>query len=180
MRAGDLKLFFVNLLEHRNGKVVEGNVPLEQVLREEYKALIEVTDGVASWIDGDPVVGKFLQLDVVAYSGTDLSMNPADFEPGKERMTEMPWDRNNAEDVAAIKDARRREFHFGRSSGTDDAPWTIKTDDGGGLTGRHEASVCSTSIGARTDRSWLFRRWHPRGMETHYGRWLEPSDPHSL
>ena len=128
------KLFFVNLLEHRNGKIVEGNVPLEQVLREEYKAVIVVTDGVASWTEGDPVVGKFMQLDVVAYDGTDLSMNPADFEPGKERMTEMPWDRNNAEDVAAIKDARRRTFHFGRSSGTDVAPWTIKTDDGGGLT----------------------------------------------
>ncbi len=61
-------------------------------------------------------------------------MDPADFEPGGKRMTEMPWDRNNADDVAAIEGARRREFHFGRSSGTDNAPWTIKTDDGGGLT----------------------------------------------
>ena len=129
------KLFFVNLLEHRNGKVVEGNIPLEQVLREEYKAVLNVIGGVETWVGGDPVVGKFLQFDVVPYNGTDLSMNPADFEPGKERMTEMPWDRNNAEDVAAIKDARRRTFHFGRSAGTDVAPWTIKTDDGSGLTG---------------------------------------------
>ena len=128
------KLFFVNLLEHRNGKIVEGNVPLEQVLREEYKAVLEVKDGVATWGEGDPVVGKFMQLDVIAYDGTDLSMNPAEFEPGGKRMTEMPWDRNNAEDVAAINEARRRTFHFGRSAGTDVAPWTIKTDDGGGLT----------------------------------------------
>jgi hypothetical protein len=44
------KLFFVNLLEHRNGKVVEGNIPLEQVLREEYKAVLNVISGVETWV----------------------------------------------------------------------------------------------------------------------------------
>ena len=129
------KLFFVNLLEHRNGKIVEGNIPLNQVLRERYKPVLSTdANGVSTWSKADPVVGKFFQLNVKAYDGVDLSMNPADYEPGKLQMTQLPWDRNNAEDVAKIQDARRREFHFGRSSGTDVAPWTVKTDDGGGLT----------------------------------------------
>ena len=127
------KLYFVNLLEHKNGKIVEGVVPLAQVLRGDYQAVQEINKGVASWQDADPVVGKFMELNVVAYDGVDLSMNPADYVDGGLKMTELPWDRNKAEDVAAIENARQRSFHFGRSSGTDAAPWTVKTDGGAGL-----------------------------------------------
>ncbi|MEH6823073.1 MAG: multicopper oxidase domain-containing protein [Motiliproteus sp.] len=135
IQPGD-KLYFVNLLEHKNGKVVEGPVALGQVLRGGYKATLEVDKdtGIASWEDADPVVGKFLELRVQAYDGVDQSMDPADYEPGKLAMTELPWDRNNAEDVAAIQNARHRTYDFGRSQGTDNAPWTIKADGSSGLT----------------------------------------------
>ena len=39
------KLYFVNVLEHKNGKVVEGSVDLGAVLRETYKAELEFEDG---------------------------------------------------------------------------------------------------------------------------------------
>jgi hypothetical protein len=32
--------------------------------------------------------------------------------------------------MARLQTARFREFHFGRSNGTDEAPWTVKTDGG--------------------------------------------------
>ena len=129
------KLYFVNLLEHRNGKIVEGTIPLNQVLRGNYVPVKDVDPdtGVATWSEADPVVGKFLEFRVQAYNGTDLSMNPADYEPGKQKMTELPWDRNNAADVAKLENARHRSFKFGRSSGTDAAPWTIETDGGSGI-----------------------------------------------
>jgi FtsP/CotA-like multicopper oxidase with cupredoxin domain len=128
LQPGD-KVFMVNMLEHKNGKIVEGTVPLAQILRGGYQA--SQSNGV--WEDADPVVGKALEFRVQAYEGTDLSMNPADYEEGKLAMTEMPWDRNNPADVAAIENARQRDFKFGRSSGTDEAPWTIKTDGGDGI-----------------------------------------------
>ena len=60
LRPGD-KLYLVNVLEHKNGKVVEGSVDLGAVLRETYKAELELENGEpVDWVDGDPVVGKFL------------------------------------------------------------------------------------------------------------------------
>ncbi|HHL18706.1 MAG TPA: copper oxidase [Thiothrix sp.] len=134
LKAGD-KLYFVNLLEHKNGKKVEGTVDLTEVLQGDYAAqkVVDSNTGIAHWEDADPVVGKFLELRVQAYSGTDQSMDPAQYEPGGIAMTELPWDRNKPADVAKINNARHRDFDFGRSSGTDKAPWTVKTDDGSGL-----------------------------------------------
>jgi manganese oxidase len=36
-------------------------------------------------------------------------------------------------DLSQIPIARERTFEFGRSNGTDDAPWTVRTDGGQGL-----------------------------------------------
>ncbi|MFP3458086.1 hypothetical protein R0J89_17730, partial [Psychrobacter sp. SIMBA_152] len=44
----------------------------------------------------------------------------------------LTLDRNAVADQAKLKDARHREFLFGRSDGTDTQPWTIKTDGGFG------------------------------------------------
>jgi manganese oxidase len=60
---------------------------------------IVIGDG-GRWINGDPAVGKFLELRVHAYSGTDLSMNPADYEPGKAKMIPLPIDRDDPADRA--------------------------------------------------------------------------------
>jgi manganese oxidase len=116
------KLYFVNLLEHMNGLGPNRVVPLTDVLSGKYKA-----DG----INGDPVVGKFLEFRVQNYSGTDLSMNPVDYvegNPGNKQM--IPLNRPTTQELQA---AVHRTFEFGRSNGTDTQPWTIKTDGGLGL-----------------------------------------------
>ena len=137
IKAGD-KLYFVNLEEHRTGKGPEGTISLADVLSEKYKAVIKQTSKGPQWDKGDPAVGKFLQLLVQPYTGQDLSMDPVAYEPAKPgkaadlKMLPLPIDRNSATDLAKIKDARHREFIFGRSDGTDTTPWTIKTDGGFG------------------------------------------------
>jgi FtsP/CotA-like multicopper oxidase with cupredoxin domain len=134
LQPGD-KLYLVNLLEHKNGKVVEGSVDLGAVLRETYKAELDYDNGVpVRWENGDPVVGKFLEFRIHAYDGADLSMNPADYEPGGQKMIPLVIDREDPVQMAGLADARHRTFIFGRSSGTDSAPWTIKTDGGGAYT----------------------------------------------
>ena len=140
IKPGD-KLYFINLLEHKTGKGPEKEeIPLADVLSEKYKAVIKPTSKGPEWDKGDPVVAKFMQLQVVPYAGQDVSMNPADFEPPKpgkpagKKMIPLPIDRDNPADQARLAVARHRTFTFGRSDGTDLAPWTIKTDGGAGFT----------------------------------------------
>jgi len=132
--VGD-KLYFVNLMEHQNGKGPEA-IPLSlaDVLSGKYKAVLKLGSKGLEWDQGDPVVGKFLQLVVQPYSGQDVSMNPADYEPAKpgkpvgKMMIPLTLDRDDPTVQARLQQARHREFIFGRSDGTDEAPWTIKTD----------------------------------------------------
>jgi len=136
IQPGD-KLYFVNILEHTDGKVTGDKIPLEEILSEEYLPVTRDNDddGLADeWRDGDPAVGKFLELRVVAYTGTDLSMNPAAYEPGRQKMIPLKLDRDDPTVQARLANARHREFEFGRSNGTDGKPWTIKTDGGAGFT----------------------------------------------
>jgi FtsP/CotA-like multicopper oxidase with cupredoxin domain len=135
IKPGD-KLYFVNLLEHTNGKRPEKTIPLADVLSERYKAetVDDDGDGAADrWVGGDPAVERFLELRVFAYAGRDLSMDPTDFEPGKKVMIPLPIHGDDPADQTKLARARHRTFEFARSSGTDDAPWTIKTDDGVGF-----------------------------------------------
>jgi manganese oxidase len=115
------KLYLVNLLEHVNGLGPNKVIALADVLSGKYRA-----DGKS----GDPGVGKFLEFRVKSYSGTDLSMNPADYVEGKKQM--IPLNRPATQELQA---AVHRTFEFGKSNGTDTVPWTIKTDgaSGGGL-----------------------------------------------
>jgi FtsP/CotA-like multicopper oxidase with cupredoxin domain len=131
IQPGD-KLYFVNVLEHDNGKVVGRTIPLADVLSERYKAVLRVDNaGVPErWEDGDPAVGKFLEFRVVAYEGVDQSMAPSDFEAGKKVMIPLPIHHDDPADQAKLAQARHRTFEFVRSSGTDQSPWTIKTDGG--------------------------------------------------
>jgi FtsP/CotA-like multicopper oxidase with cupredoxin domain len=130
------KLYFVNVLEHTTGRRPGTHVPLEAILSEQYKPRMvdDDNDGVADrWVGGDPGVGKFLEFRVKAYSGKDLSMDPTDFEPGKRVMIPLPIHGDDPADQAKLANARHRTFEFVRSAGTDEAPWTIKTDGNGGL-----------------------------------------------
>ncbi len=126
------RLYMVNLLEHKNGKGPDDIIDLQDVISGDYEAVARDDDGDGvpdRWIDGDPGVAKILEFRVQPYSGTDLSMDPATYEPGGNKMIEVPTYTSNE-----LANARHRTFSFGRSSGTDRSPWTVKTDGGQGLT----------------------------------------------
>ncbi|WP_160108059.1 multicopper oxidase domain-containing protein [Pseudomonas izuensis] len=137
IKPGD-KIFFVNLLAHDNGKGPKEPIPLADVLSEKYLAVIKQTSKGPQWDRGDPAVGKVLQLNVKAYTGQDLAMDPALYEPAKPGkaaglvMIPLKIHRDNPADMALLANARHRTYTFGRSDGTDEAPWTVKTDGGFG------------------------------------------------
>jgi FtsP/CotA-like multicopper oxidase with cupredoxin domain len=108
-------VYFVNTLEHTSPRGPNREVPLADILSGKYK--------------GDPGVGKFMEFRVVSYSGVDRSMNPADYVDGKKFMIPRATPPTDAQ----IAQLRHRTFEFGRTNGTDEAPWTIRTDDGIGL-----------------------------------------------
>ncbi len=78
IQPGD-KLYFVNIMEHQDGKGTKSKVPMADILSETYNPVVQN----GHWINGDPGVGKFLELRVKAYTGTDLSMNPARLRAGQ-------------------------------------------------------------------------------------------------
>jgi FtsP/CotA-like multicopper oxidase with cupredoxin domain len=112
--APGTKLYLVNTLEHRDGRGPERVIPVADILSGAYA--------------GDPGVGRIMEFRVAAYGGVDRSMNPGDYVEGGRVMVPRP-----VVSDAEIAGARHRTFDFGRSSGTDEAPWTIKTDGGQGL-----------------------------------------------
>ncbi|MFP6629863.1 MAG: multicopper oxidase domain-containing protein, partial [Myxococcota bacterium] len=143
------RLYFVNLLEHRTGKGP--------------KAVISLASVVSGKYDGDPGVGKFLEFRVRAYEGKDLSMNPADYVEGAKKMLPLPT--FTEEELA---NARHRSFKFGRSNGTDSAPWTIKTDGGQGLGADPSLVSAAPDLGS-------VEIWH---LESSSGSWAHPVHIH--
>ncbi len=148
IQPGD-KLYFVNLLEHRDGQEAGDTVSLSSILSGDYEdgggggggwnstvapaAIGRVTmasHGSGGDPEFDPGVGRFLELRVVAYSGTDLSMDPSDYEPkpGGLKMIPLAIDRDDPQ----LADATRRTFEFDNGR-RDDSPWIIATDGGQGL-----------------------------------------------
>jgi FtsP/CotA-like multicopper oxidase with cupredoxin domain len=128
-QPGD-KLFFVNLLQHRNGQVTDKVIPMEDIASGDYapEAVDVDNDNVADrWINGDPVVGKFMEFRVQEYSGVDQSMNPADYEEGGLKM--IPLRRPTETELA---NALHRTFEFEQQP-TDETPWVIETDGGKGF-----------------------------------------------
>lgn len=119
IQPGD-KIYLVNTLEHSDGKGVKQKIPLGDILKEKYKPVASAT----GWTGGDPGIGMVMEMRVQPYAGTDLSMNPKDYTAGKKKMIPLPTDRNDPR----LATATHRTFDFGRSSGTDEAPWTVKTD----------------------------------------------------
>jgi FtsP/CotA-like multicopper oxidase with cupredoxin domain len=123
--TGD-KLYFVNVLEHKNGRGSKSKIPLGDILNGRYKPVIKDNQ----WINGDPGVGKFLELRVHAYGGTDLSRDVTDYEPGKTKMIPLSIDRDNPIHRAQLQAARHHTFEFVRSQGGGHTPWAIKVDGG--------------------------------------------------
>lgn len=138
IKPGD-KLFLLNLKAHDTGKGPKEDIELGEVLSEKYLAVIKQGSKGAQWDKGDPAVGKVLQFNVKAYSGQDLAMDPVAYEPARpgkaagKRMIPLKLHRDDPADQARLAQARHRTFIFGRSDGTDQAPWTVKTDGGFGF-----------------------------------------------
>jgi len=120
VQPGD-KLYLVNVLEHQDGQLAGDSVSLQAILDGSYEG--------QGFSGGDPefdsAVGRFLEFRVVSYSGTDLSMDPHDFEPGGLKMIPLAIDRDDPQ----IDDALHRTFRF-RDDSSDETPWVIRTDGG--------------------------------------------------
>ncbi len=112
------KLYFVNLLEHEDGKGPKQAIPLAQVLSGAYSK-----SGCPA--SCDPVVGSFMEFRVQAMQAgaQDVSMNPADYVEGKKTMIPLPGFSKQE-----LANAKERTFTFNR--GGDVKPWTISTDGG--------------------------------------------------
>ena len=123
--ANGTKLYFVNRLQHKDGRTTDVTIPLANILDGSYAPT--VVDN--QWVNGDPVVGKFLEFRVVGCGGPcpDQSLNPANFEAGKQKL--IPLRRPNAIELAG---ALHRTFEFEQQP-TDDKPWVIETDGGKGV-----------------------------------------------
>jgi FtsP/CotA-like multicopper oxidase with cupredoxin domain len=132
--AGD-KLFFVNLQEHKAPQITARRVPLADVLSGKYTPATEVDDdgdGVNDrYVGGDPAVGKFMQLNVKAYTGVDVSMDPSLYTTGKLKMIPVKIDRASQLDYnSKLATATHRSFTFGHGGGSDEQPWTVAVDGG--------------------------------------------------
>lgn len=123
IHPGD-KLFLINRAEHTDGRKINKKISVADIVSQKYNP---TSDG-RRWNNGDPGVAKIMELDVVAYTGTDLSMDPHDYEPGKKQMIPLAINRNDPQ----LATATRHSFEFdrGAAGGTDETPWGIKADNG--------------------------------------------------
>jgi FtsP/CotA-like multicopper oxidase with cupredoxin domain len=104
------KIYMVNLLEHKDGRGPNREIPLAQIL-----------DGTHDSCDS--AVGRFLEIRVHPFSGKDLSMNPADYIPGRKTMIPLPT--LNEEE---IRSAVHHTFRFGTGGLADSRPRNLSTD----------------------------------------------------
>jgi len=175
IKAGD-KLYFVNTLEHKNGQHPERAIPLADVLSERYKA-VRLAD---KYINGDPVVGKFLRFDVKACQDAlgravacnDQSLDPVNYIAGRAKMLPQPV--FTAQELAT---ARHRTFTFGRSGGqTDDLPWVVKTDGGQSYIADTRRISAAPNLGNITPEGMAqVEIWHIEGGT---GGWSHPVHIH--
>jgi FtsP/CotA-like multicopper oxidase with cupredoxin domain len=155
------RVYLVNLLEHVDGRGPNKVIALQDALDpNKYRA-----DGK----NGDPGVGTFLEFRVQNYSGTDLSMNPAEYQetvidpvtrqavPGKQM---IPVNKPTLQELQA---AVQRTFDFGRSNATDTQPWTIKTDGGDGLQADPHRVSAAPELPSNPSGLGKVEIWHIKG-----------------
>ena len=174
------KLYLVNTLAHDNGRGPKEVIPLADILSGAYAPV--ATFGACAdncWSD-DPTVEKFLEFRVQHYSGTDLSMNPADYEVGKKIM--IPLVKFSDAELAA---ATHRTFTFGRGGGGQASdgrptPWTIATDGGAALNADVDRVAAAPETMGGFDDAGVF---HEPGVEIWHivnggGGWAHPVHIH--
>jgi FtsP/CotA-like multicopper oxidase with cupredoxin domain len=138
IKAGD-KLYFVNIMEHQDGKGTKSKVAMADILSGKYNPVQQN----GRWIGGDPGVGKFMELRVKALpqGQVDKSMDPVAYEPGGKTMLPVPIDRVNKCTTGLdgkclangdLTTARHHTMDFVRSQahGGLGTPWMIKVDGG--------------------------------------------------
>lgn len=182
IQPGD-KLYFVNMLEHTTGRKPNQVIPLEDILSKTYRPHTrdDDNDGLADrWVGGDPGVGLVMQLRVKSYDGVDQSVDPAVYLPGGLPMIPLKLHRDDPVDQAKLATAVHHTFEFARSSGTDNAPWTIKTDGGNGffmdprrISAAPRLSTAPTA-GGTPDSDAPIQIWHITGN----GGWSHPVHIH--
>ena len=127
------RIYMVNTLTHDNGRGPKDVIPLADILSGVYAPVADPLPCTSNCWSDDPTVRKFLEFRVQEYSGTDLSMNPADYEVGKRMM--IPLVEFSDAELAA---ATHRTFTFGRGGGNASdgrpTPWTIDVDGSGSET----------------------------------------------
>src|SRR5437588_10044358 len=94
----------VNLCEHDDGRAPKSDLSLAEAL---------------AGNSDDACVGKFLEFRIIPSTKPDYSQVPGTLIPNP--------------NLSAIPVARERTFEYGRSNGTDAAPWTVSTACGRGL-----------------------------------------------
>ena len=128
--VGD-SLYMVNMMQQKDGESADKAVPLADIISGVYAPAHGDCNGDNivgdCWVNGDPVVGKFLEFKVQEYDGEDKSLNPAEFVAGGKTL--IPIQRPTEEELA---NALHRSFEFERQP-TDDKPWVIETDGGKGF-----------------------------------------------
>jgi FtsP/CotA-like multicopper oxidase with cupredoxin domain len=118
-KVGD-KLYFVNVLEHLNGKKPNKKIALADILNGTYGNDIENDKG-------DPCVMKFMEFRVNQYDGDDKSVDPSKYEVGKRQM--IPLEPITEDEM---RNAVQRHFKFVNKNGTTDE-WAISVDNGENL-----------------------------------------------
>lgn len=146
------KIYLVNLMEHEDGRQPESTLSRSKAFNNPFE----------KGNTCDPAVGKFMEFRVHPYDGIDYSMDPAQYVKGKKKMIKRP--KFSKKELA---NARHRTFEFGRSSGTDSAPWTIKTDGGSGFATDPKRLSAAPNIGD-------VEIWHISGG----GGWSHPIHIH--
>ena len=124
------RLYMVNMLQHKNGQVTDEIIPLVDIISGDYAPKMHDDNGDGQydrWVDGDPVVGKFMEFRVQKYDGEDLSLRPEEYVAGKKKMIPL-----NRPTLAELENATHRTFEFERQP-TDETPWVIETDGGKGF-----------------------------------------------
>jgi manganese oxidase len=118
-KAGQ-KVWMVNVCEHEDGRGPKVDLSLAEAL---------------SGSSADPCVGKFLEFQIIPCTKPDYSQVPMTLIPNP--------------DLSQIPVARERTFEFGRSNGTDDAPWTVRTDGGQGFPADYNQISAAPKLGTR-------------------------------
>jgi hypothetical protein len=117
-------LFFVNLMQHKNGQGTDAIIPLDKIMDGSYQQSLYKSE---TEYGADPCVGQFMRVVVRSYSGNDQSMDPSDYVEGYKTM--IPILRPTEEDLAS---ATHRTFELERNPDSA-SPWGIGTDGGEAL-----------------------------------------------